>query len=81
MVLGKLLLEYKFPMFANSTHLDFKASRTLLGWTEDVVELADQLNIDKFVVVGLSGGVPHALACAYKPPHRLNGLRAVLTSL
>ena len=68
--LGLRLIFPDRPGFGRS---DFKASRTLLDWTEDVVELADQLNIDKFIVVGLSGGVPHALACAYKLPHCLNG--------
>ena len=29
------------------------------------------MNIVQFAVIGLSGGVPHALACAYKIPHRL----------
>ncbi|EDX83379.1 hypothetical protein S7335_559 [Synechococcus sp. PCC 7335] len=67
--LGLRLIFPDRPGFGRS---DFKAARTLLDWTEDVVELADQLNIDKFAVVGLSGGVPHALACAYKLPHRLS---------
>lgn len=50
---------------------DFKPHRTLLDWADDVAELADCLNISQFSIIGLSGGVPHALACAYKVPHRL----------
>ena len=49
----------------------FKAGRHLLDWPEDVVELADCLQIDHFAVVGMSGGGPYALACAYKIPDRL----------
>ncbi len=49
----------------------FKAGRRLLDWPDDVVELADSLHIDRFAVIGFSGGGPYALACAYKIPHRL----------
>lgn len=49
----------------------FKAGRCLLDWPDDVVELADSLHINRFAVVGFSGGGPYALACAYKIPNRL----------
>lgn len=49
----------------------FKANRRLLDWPDDVVELADSLHLDRFAVVGFSGGGPYALACAYKIPQRL----------
>src|SRR6266542_4280596 len=49
----------------------FKAHRRLLDWPDDVVELADSLHINRFAVVGFSGGGPYALACAYKIPRRL----------
>jgi len=45
---------------------DPKPNRVLLDWPADVAELADQLGIDAFAVVGASGGGPHALACAYR---------------
>ena len=62
---------------------DFKPHRTLLDWADDVAELADRLNLDQFAVLGLSGGVPHAAACAYKIPHRLTtvGLMAGISPL
>ncbi len=47
----------------------FKANRRLLDWPDDVVELADRLRLNRFAVVGFSGGGPYALACAYKIPH------------
>lgn len=50
----------------------FKAGRRLLDWPDDVVELADTLGIDRFSVVGFSGGGPYAVACAYKIPGRLS---------
>ena len=50
----------------------FKPHRRLLDWPDDVVELANHLHLDRFAVVGVSGGAPYALACAYKLPHRLN---------
>lgn len=50
----------------------YKAGRSLLDWVDDVVGLADSLQIDRFSVVGFSGGGPYALACAYKVPDRLN---------
>jgi len=50
---------------------DFKPGRTLLDWPDDVVELADALQIDRFGVVGVSGGGSYVAACALKIPHRL----------
>jgi len=50
---------------------DFKRKRTILDWPDDVVELANNLGIDKFVVEGISGGGPYSAACAYKIPERL----------
>ena len=57
---------------------DFKPGRKLLDWPDDVAELANTLKIDRFAVVGVSGGGPYVLACAFKIPHRLT--TAVLIS-
>lgn len=43
----------------------------LLDWPDDVLEVADQLGINRFAVEGFSGGAPFALACASTIPHRL----------
>lgn len=56
---------------------DFKAGRRLLDWPEDVIELADILGIYRFAVLGLSGGGPYAMACAYKIPQRLTTVALV----
>lgn len=45
--------------------------RALTGWPTDVIELADQLGIERFAVAGHSGGGPHALVCAWKYPSRV----------
>ena len=49
---------------------EFQAGRKILDWPNDVVELADHLEIASFSVIGVSGGAPYALACAYKIPQR-----------
>jgi pimeloyl-ACP methyl ester carboxylesterase len=51
---------------------DPKKGYRLLDWPSDVVEAADQLGIRRFVVEGLSGGGPYALACAYRIPEQLS---------
>ena len=49
----------------------FKPDRQLLDWPDDVLELADNLKIKKFSVMGVSGGGPYAAVCAYKIPQRI----------
>jgi len=51
---------------------DFKPKRSILDWPDDVTEVADTLQLDTFAVIGVSGGGPYALACAYKIPERLS---------
>lgn len=51
--------------------------RSLLGWAADVACVADQLGLQQFHVVGLSGGGPFAAACAYALPERVLGLALV----
>ncbi len=48
-----------------------KPGRTLLDWPQDVADVADRLGIGRFYVVGLSGGAPYAVACAYALPDRV----------
>jgi len=45
--------------------------RTLLDWSEDVSHLADALGLDTFGIIGVSGGAPCALSCAYSIPRRI----------
>ena len=56
---------------------DFKRGRKFLDWPDDVIELADALGIDRFAVMGVSGGGPYAAACALKIPQRLTAAAIV----
>ncbi len=68
--LGVRLMSLDRPGIGRS---DPKPGYRLLDWPDDVVEVADQLGIERFAIEGLSGGAPFALACAYTIPHRLTG--------
>jgi pimeloyl-ACP methyl ester carboxylesterase len=50
---------------------DFKKDRTLLDWPQDVLELADHLGIEKFAVLGASGGGPYATVCGFSISQRV----------
>ncbi len=54
-------------------HSTFQQGRRLADWALDVSSLADHLHIDKFSVIGVSGGGPHAAACARFLPDRVIG--------
>jgi len=56
---------------------DPKSGRTPLDWANDVSEVADVLGLTKFAVVGVSGGGPGALACAWKMPERVTAVGVV----
>jgi pimeloyl-ACP methyl ester carboxylesterase len=45
--------------------------RSLLDWPDDVTRLADVLALERFSLLGFSGGGAYAAACAYKIPDRL----------
>lgn len=49
----------------------FDPKRKLLDGASDIAALADYLHIDKFGAMGISGGCPTLLACAYKLAERL----------
>lgn len=50
---------------------DYQKNRSILDFPDIVFELARHLELDKFAVLGISGGGPYALACAYKIPSKL----------
>lgn len=50
---------------------DAHPARTFLSWADDIAALMNTLEIARFSIIGLSGGCPHALACAYKFPDRV----------
>jgi pimeloyl-ACP methyl ester carboxylesterase len=56
---------------------DLNPGQTLLTWARDVAELADLLGLDRFAVVGTSGGGPYAAACGYALSERVSALGLV----
>jgi pimeloyl-ACP methyl ester carboxylesterase len=55
------LITYDRPGYGGS---DRKEGRRVADAADDVAAIAEQLGIERFSVVGRSGGGPHALACA-----------------
>jgi pimeloyl-ACP methyl ester carboxylesterase len=51
--------------------------RRVLDWPDDVVQLAEALELDELIVLGYSGGCPYAAACAYLIPERLAAVGVV----
>ena len=56
---------------------DFQPGRRLLDWPGDIAQLGDALGLERFAVCGMSGGGPHAAACAYALPDRVSALGLV----
>jgi pimeloyl-ACP methyl ester carboxylesterase len=48
--------------------------RRVVDWPDDVVAVADVLGVDRFAVLGHSGGSPYAAACAYALGDRVRAL-------
>lgn len=62
------------PGYGDSDH---QPGRRIADWSDDVGLLADRLGLDRFAVLGVSGGGPYALACAEHMPDRLSGCALV----
>jgi pimeloyl-ACP methyl ester carboxylesterase len=75
--LGIRLISYDRPGYGDSSRLPGRKVADAAG---DVGAIADHLGIDRFGVVGRSGGGPHALACAALLGDRVLGT-AVLVGL
>ena len=56
---------------------DDRPGRTLLDWASDVVELAHALALNRYAILGVSGGGPYALACAHALGEELSGVAVV----
>lgn len=72
--LGIRWVAYDRPGYGGSTPVP---SRTVGAAAGDVASLTDALGIDRFAVMGHSGGGPHALACAALLPGRVVGAVSV----
>jgi len=60
------------PGFGQSDYVE--GVTTLEDWPNDVVALADALDIETFALFAASGGGPFGLCCAWKIPHRLRSV-------
>ena len=64
------------PGFGKS---DPQPSQSYLAWPADIVQLVDALDIAQFVVAGVSGGGPFALACAWQLSDRVAAVGLIST--
>ena len=64
---GIRLITYDRPGYGRSTR---HHGRSVADAARDIADIADALGIERFAVVGRSGGGPHALACAALLPER-----------
>jgi len=68
---GIRVISYGRPGYGGSTPLP---GRTVATAADDVRQMADALGVERFAVIGASGGGPHALACAALLPERITGV-------
>ncbi len=66
--LGIKIISVDRPGYGESS---VQHNRTLLDFPDDIAELAHILKHKKFSILGVSGGGPYALACAYKIPKKI----------
>lgn len=74
--LGVRLITFDRPGYGGSDRL---IGRTVADVVPDVVAIAEVLDVDKFAVIGRSGGGPHALACAALLPDRVTRVGVLVT--
>ncbi|WP_349898700.1 alpha/beta fold hydrolase [Parafrigoribacterium soli] len=73
---GIRLVSYGRPSYGGSTP---KPGRDVASAASDVAQLADALGVDRFAVMGASGGGPHALACGALLPDRVSAVACLAT--
>jgi pimeloyl-ACP methyl ester carboxylesterase len=69
--LGLRWVSFDRPGYGGSTA---HSGRTIATVAADAAALADALGIDRFAVIGHSGGGPHALGCAALQPARISAV-------
>jgi pimeloyl-ACP methyl ester carboxylesterase len=74
---GVRLLSYGRPSYGGSSP---RPGRNVASAASDVEQVVNALGIERFAVMGASGGGPHALACAALLPERVSAV-ACLASL
>jgi pimeloyl-ACP methyl ester carboxylesterase len=75
-MMGVQVISFDRPGYGRSERL---FSRTVADVVPDVVAIADSMELERFAVVGRSGGGPHALACAARLPDRVTRAAALVS--
>jgi pimeloyl-ACP methyl ester carboxylesterase len=65
---GMRILAPDRPGYGDSSD---QPGRTIPDWSEDIAALADHLGLGRFSLLGVSGGAPYALACAWRIRERI----------
>jgi pimeloyl-ACP methyl ester carboxylesterase len=65
---GVRLIGIDRPGFGGSTH---QSRRRYADWPADVLTVANVLELERFAILGYSGGAPYTIACALAFPERL----------
>ena len=65
--IGAYVVTFDRPGYGRSS---VNPNRTVLSVADDALAVADELGWDRFTVLGVSGGGPHALAVAHRSPER-----------
>jgi pimeloyl-ACP methyl ester carboxylesterase len=73
--LGVRMITYDRPGYGES---DPQPGRRVVDAAGDAAAIADQLGIERFAVVGTSGGGPHALACSARLGARVSRVGVVV---
>ena len=60
---------------------DPQPGRTVLDWARDVAELLDQIDVDRFAVMGWSMGGQYAAAVGHALPHRVTRVAIIAGAL
>jgi pimeloyl-ACP methyl ester carboxylesterase len=55
----------------------FQPNRRLIDWPALLAEIADQLGIERFRLLAISGGAPYAYASAWRTPERVEKIAVV----
>src|SRR5262249_53418979 len=74
--LGIRLISYDRPGYGGSSRVP---GRCVADAADDVRAIADALRLDRFAVIGRSGGGPHALACAARLDDRVIATAALVS--
>lgn len=78
--IGVRLISIDRPGYGDSEPDD---ARLIIDWPDDVLCVANQLKLKRFALLGVSGGGPYVLACAWRlaqpEPHPLKGRVSALT--